>query len=201
MNHRQLFSKLFWLLKCSHGSNRLKRIFDFLMSAALLIGFGWLIVILIIAIRMTSPGSAIFAQERVGLEKKMFICYKLRTMYCNTPSAPTHQTDPSAITDLGRWLRRLKLDELPQLLNVIKGDMSLVGPRPCLPSQQDLIERRQRQGVFSIRPGLTGKAQVLGVDMSDPDRLAKIDAEYVAERSFVGDIILIVQTFTGGRER
>ena len=129
-----------------------------------------------------------------------FTLYKLRTMYCNTPSAPTHQTDPSAITYLGRWLRRLKLDELPQLLNVIKGDMSLVGPRPCLPSQQVLIEHRQRRGVFSVRPGLTGKAQVLGVDMSNPERLAKIDAEYVAERSFVGDIVLIVQTLTGGRQ-
>ena len=202
INYRKLLSvrsfKLFRLRRFSPGSNSLKRTFDFLISAALLIGFGWLIVMLIIAIRITSSGRAIFAQERVGLEGRTFICYKLRTMYCNTPSAPTHQTDPSAITDLGWWLRRLKLDELPQLLNVIKGDMSLVGPRPCLPSQQDLIEHRQRRGVFSVRPGLTGKAQVLGVDMSNPERLAKIDAEYVAERSFVGDIVLIVQTLTGG---
>jgi lipopolysaccharide/colanic/teichoic acid biosynthesis glycosyltransferase len=204
-NYRQLlsvrFSKLFGLRKSSYSNSSLKRTFDLLASAALLIGFGWLIVLLIIAIRMTSSGRAIFAQERLGLEGRRFICYKLRTMYCNTPSAPTHLTDPSAITDLGKCLRRLKLDELPQLLNVIKGDMSLVGPRPCLPSQQDLIEHRQRLGVFSVRPGLTGKAQVLGVDMSDPDQLAKIDAQYIAERSFVGDIILIVRTLVGIRQR
>ena len=109
-------------------------------------------------------------------------------MYRTTLSAASHETPASAVTPLGRRLRALKLDELPQLWNVLKGEMSLVGPRPCLPSQTVLVDEREKRGVLAIRPGITGKAQVMGVDMSDPARLAEIDASYAAEPSFLGDL-------------
>jgi O-antigen biosynthesis protein WbqP len=99
---------------------------------------------------------------------------------------------------LGRRLRAFKLDELPQLFNVVRGDMSLVGPRPCLPSQADVIAARRRRDVFSIRPGITGLAQLASVDMSTPDRLAEIDGRYVANRTLLGDLLIIARTVTGG---
>ena len=108
------------------------------------------------AIRLTSPGPAIFRQERVGRHGRPFICLKLRSMRSGTGDAPSHQTGAAAITPLGRWLRRLKLDELPQLWNVIAGDMSLVGPRPCLPTQAELIAARSRLGLDRIAPASPG---------------------------------------------
>jgi O-antigen biosynthesis protein WbqP len=98
-------------------------------------------------------------------------------------------------------LRRTKLDELPQLLNIIRGEMSFVGPRPCLPTQTELIEERRRRGVFEARPGLTGLAQVQNIDMSDPPRLAEVDAAYLATRSFRNDLGILYRTFFGGRSR
>jgi O-antigen biosynthesis protein WbqP len=106
------------------------------------------------------------------------------------------KNDPR-LTRVGSFLRRYRLDELPQLLNVLLGDMSLVGPRPCLPSQNELVEARRRLGVFEVPPGITGLAQVGGIDMSDPDRLAKVDAQYVCSRSFAGDLKLIWATLRG----
>ncbi len=176
----------------------MKRLFDIAASLAGLVFLGWLIGILAVIVRRDSPGPGIFAQERVGRNNAIFTCYKLRTMYCDTRSAASHETSATAVTRLGRRLRALKLDELPQLWNVLKGEMSFVGPRPCLPSQTVLVEERQRRGVFAVRPGITGKAQVMGIDMSDPVRLAEIDAAAVAERSFVGDLLLILRTVTGG---
>ncbi len=175
----------------------LKRAFDIMASVAGLILLAWLILLLAVAIRLSSPGPGLLAQERVGRHKRTFTCYKLRTMYINTPNVATHETQVSSVTPLGRWLRRMKLDELPQLWNVLNGDMSFVGPRPCLPTQSELIKARQERGVFVIRPGITGKAQVLGVDMGQPERLAEIDAAYIAEQSFLGDLMLIAQTLTG----
>ena len=110
------------------------------------------------------------------------------------PDAPG---EASAVTSLGELLRRFKIDELPQLWNVLLGDMSLVGPRPCLPSQAELVEARKRLGVFTVRPGITGLAQVSGVDMSDANRLAEIDAQYVRTQSLVGDLRLIWATLRG----
>jgi len=101
------------------------------------------------------------------------------------------------VTPLGRWLRRLKLDELPQLWNVLRGDMSLVGPRPCLPSQTELIAERRARGVYALRPGITGVAQVAGVDMSDPPRLAALDATYLATVSAAADLRLLLATVRG----
>lgn len=148
----------------------------------------------IAAIRLTSPGPAIFRQVRLGRHERPFTCYKLRTMQVNTREAPSHETDPAAVTSVGRRLRRLRLDELPQLWNVLRGDMSFVGPRPCLPSQEALIGARRRYGLFAIRPGLTGVSQVAGIDMSEPERLAASDASYLDGMSLVIDLRLILAT-------
>ena len=160
-----------------------------LIATAPFIAVAWILV------RRESPGPALFAQARVGRDRQVVTCYKLRTMYVGTANRPTHQTGPSAVTPLGAKLRRLKIDELPQLYNVLKGDMSLVGPRPCLPSQSELIEARDACGVL---PGITGLAQAQGIDMSNPERLAEVDAAYVASRSFNGDIRLLIATVRGG---
>ena len=176
----------------------MKRLFDIAASLAGLVLLGWLIGVMALIVRRDSTGPGLFAQQRVGRHGEHFTCYKLRTMYRETASAASHETPVTAVTRLGSRLRAWKLDELPQLWNVLKGEMSLVGPRPCLPSQDVLVEARRRRGVLAVRPGITGKAQVMGVDMSDPERLAAIDAAYVAERSFVGDLALIARTVTGG---
>jgi O-antigen biosynthesis protein WbqP len=175
----------------------MKRAFDLAVSTTGLLLAGWLILVLVVVIRLTSPGPGLFRQERVGRRQERFRCWKLRTMAIDTPSVGSHLAPPGSITPLGRWLRRIKLDELPQLWNVFKGEMSLVGPRPCLPEQIELIAARERRGVFALRPGITGKAQILGVDMSDPERLARIDAEYAASRSFLADVRILAQTLFG----
>ena len=175
----------------------MKRAFDIVAAAGGLLVLGWLILLLAWAIRRDSAGPGIFAQARVGRNGRPFTCYKLRSMREGTASAATHDTPPSALTPLGKHLRRWKLDELPQLWNVLKGEMSLVGPRPCLPLQTDVIAARRRLGVDRARPGITGLAQVSGVDMSTPERLAETDARYLATRSFGGDLALILRTLTG----
>lgn len=175
----------------------MKRLLDFLLSSVGLICALPLLPIVALIIRLESRGPALFAQTRVGRGEKLFTCYKLRTMLIDTPQAPTHHTPAAATTKVGRWLRKWKLDELPQLYNVLRGDMSLVGPRPCLPSQQELIVARRPRGVYSLRPGITGLAQVRGIDMSDPIRLATTDAEYQRNRTFGGDLKLLAATVTG----
>ncbi len=175
----------------------MKRVFDISASVFLLALLWPLLVITMLAIRIESRGPAIFKQVRVGKHGSSFTCYKFRTMFSGTAHVPTHQVSGSAITTLGNYLRRLKIDELPQVFNVLAGDMSLVGPRPCLASQLELIEARRKLGVLDVPPGITGLAQVSGIDMSDVDRLAKIDAEYVRTRSFAGDLKLIWATVRG----
>jgi len=175
----------------------MKRAFDVAACALFLLFFWPILAIIIVGIRLQSPGRAIFTQIRVGKGGRPFTCYKLRTMHSGTANLPTHQVAASAVTGLGEHLRRFKIDELPQLWNVLIGDMSLVGPRPCLPSQIELVEARRRLGVLDIRPGKTGLAQVGGVDMSDPDRLAQIDARYVRSQSLLGDFGLIWATLRG----
>jgi O-antigen biosynthesis protein WbqP len=153
-------------------------------------------VMLVIAfwIRSTSPGGALFAQMRIGRFERPFRCYKFRTMTAGAPVASTHEVPSAWVTPVGRFLRARKLDELPQLWSVLKGEMSLVGPRPCLPSQHDLIAARRARGVFNIRPGITGLAQLQNIDMSKPERLAEADAVYVATRSFWLDATLLLRT-------
>lgn len=171
-----------------------KRTFDF---AAALVGLliAWpLVVVLALLIRRGSDGPGILSQTRVGKNGRPFQCYKLRTMRKDAPQVPTHDAPPSLVTPIGAFLRRSKLDELPQLWNVLRGDMSLVGPRPCLPSQAELIAERQRRGVLALRPGITGLAQVAGIDMSDPIRLAEKDAEYLHRQSFLLDLWILYRT-------
>ena len=151
------------------------RIFDFLLSAV-----GMLVlcplIILVMILGWFDTGSPFFLQERVGHEQQSFLLAKFRTMRPDTASVASHLADASSITPFGRFLRRTKLDELPQLWNVLKGEMSLVGPRPCLFNQQELINKRNKLDVYHARPGITGLAQINGIDMSTPDLLAETDA-------------------------
>jgi lipopolysaccharide/colanic/teichoic acid biosynthesis glycosyltransferase len=160
--------------------------------------FAPFILLLALAVRLTSKGPALFLQTRLGKEQKPFKIVKIRTMVAGTREAGTHLVNGDAITPLGRLLRKFRLDELPQFINVIKGDMSFVGPRPCLPSQQELILAREQAHVFDIRPGITGLAQVKGIDMSNPRHLASIDGEYVKSRTLLLDLKIIMKTLCGG---
>ncbi|MDW6020973.1 sugar transferase [Mesorhizobium sp. BAC0120] len=175
----------------------MKRVFDIVLALIGLVAASPVILVCMAAIRATSPGPAIFRQKRVGLHEKEFTCLKLRTMYRDTRDAPSHETGASAVTPVGRYFRRLKLDELPQLWNVLIGEMSFVGPRPCLPSQTELIISRRALGLYKIRPGITGVSQVAGIDMSEPERLAAHDATYLQDMSLAADFRLIAATVLG----
>jgi O-antigen biosynthesis protein WbqP len=179
------------------GNATAKRLLDLVLACLAAIPAVPILVCCAAAIRLTSPGPAIFRQARVGRGGKTFVCLKLRTMRVGTAHAPSHETGAAAITPLGRRLRRLKLDELPQLWNVIAGDMSLVGPRPSLPTQTELIEARARLGVDRIRPGITGVSQVAGLDMSEPQRLAAMDATYLSDMSIGRDVSVLALTVLG----
>lgn len=175
----------------------LKRLFDLAASAILLLVALPFMLVIALIIKRNSEGPAIFAQTRVGRDETTFLCLKFRTMAQGTPNVSSHQASHAWITSVGAVLRRFKLDELPQLWNVIRGEMSLVGPRPCLPVQKELIAERRKRGVFNIRPGITGSAQLAGIDMSEPVRLAIADSEYVRNRSFLGDITILLRTAAG----
>ena len=142
-------------------------------------------------------GSPIFIQERVGRFKKPFKLVKLRTMVVGTASIASHLASRDSISTFGGFLRKTKLDELPQLINVLLGDMSLVGPRPNLFNQQDLIAKRDALGVYAVRPGITGLAQVSNIDMSTPDLLAETDAEMISSLTLGRYLGYIFQTVAG----
>ena len=175
----------------------MKRLFDILFGLALALPAGILVLVCAALVRLQSPGPGIFRQTRVGRHGAPFTCLKLRTMFIDTHNAPSHETAKTAVTPLGAMLRHYKLDELPQVWNVITGDMSFVGPRPCLPSQSELIEARRRRGVLALRPGITGPAQVKGIDMSEPERLADEDAKYLVKPGLAEDIRLMLATVLG----
>lgn len=175
----------------------LKRLFDLVVSSVALVILSPVLLVLVWLVRRDSEGPGIFRQTRIGREGRSFTCFKLRTMRQGTPNRPTHETSADTVTRLGASLRRFKLDELPQLWNVAKGEMSFVGPRPCLPSQNEVIEERRRRGVLALRPGITGLAQINGVDMRTPLRLAETDADYARTRSFFGDLRIIIKTVLG----
>lgn len=142
-------------------------------------------------------GSPILKQARVGKDRVVFTCYKIRTMKTSTKTVASHHASYEEVTKVGRVLRRTGLDELPQIVNVLRGDMNIVGPRPCLPSQAAVIAAREALEVYSIRPGITGLAQVQGVDMSNADRVSKVDHTYVQNRSLWLDIKIIWATVRG----
>ena len=174
-----------------------KRILDFLLSLLALVVLSPLLLVLAVIIRATSPGPVFFRQKRVVQYKSHFMIYKFRTMRTDAPKdQPTHLLkDPNAyITPVGRFLRRSSLDELPQLFNILRGEMSLVGPRPALWNQFDLIAERDKYGANDVRPGLTGWAQINGRDELPIDVKARLDGEYVKRMSFFFDARCILGT-------
>jgi lipopolysaccharide/colanic/teichoic acid biosynthesis glycosyltransferase len=172
------------------------RLIDFTLSLCGLVCL-WPLLILLIVIGLFDTGSPIFKQKRVGRNLKPFTLVKLRTMKVDTVSVASHLANRSSITKYGEFLRKTKLDELPQLWNVLKGEMSLVGPRPNLFNQADLIDARQSRGVYDVRPGITGLAQVNEIDMSTPELLAKTDAEMIRGLSFKKYFAYILLTIVG----
>lgn len=174
----------------------MQRIFDFFLSLFGLV-FTFPILIILILISAIETGSPLFIQVRVGKNKKPFKLIKLRSMKLNTASVATHLVDSSAVTTFGNFLRRSKLDELPQLWNVLKGEMSLVGPRPCLLNQTELIVEREKLGVFDVHPGITGLAQIQGIDMSTPVLLAKTDAHMIQNMTFKNYFQYLMKTVSG----
>ena len=175
-----------------------KRVMDFFISLIALIILSPVMLIIAILVRATSEGPAIFKQVRSGKDLKEFKIYKFRTMYTSAPKdTPTHMLDAaqSFITPIGAFLRKTSLDELPQLVNILKGDMSIVGPRPPLPTQYDLIEARAKVGANSLRPGLTGWAQINGRDELPIEVKAGLDGEYVRRMSFLFDVKCFFGTF------
>lgn len=175
-----------------------KRLIDLAFAVSILLLFWWLLVLVWLVIRLHSEGPGLFRQIRVGQGGRPFTCYKFRTMKQGTVQAGTHEVSAIAVTDgLGSFLRRSKLDELPQILNILRDEISLVGPRPCLPVQTELVEARRDRGVLEVKPGITGLAQIEGIDMSDPDRLATRDADYVALQSLALDVGILISTGLG----
>lgn len=172
------------------------RLIDLFLS---LFGFILLMPLISIlgAICFIETGRMFFKQERIGKYKKPFYFVKFQTMKIDAPSVPTHLIDTSYISRSGRLLRRTKLDELPQLFNVIKGDMSFVGPRPCLPIQHELIEERDKRGIFNYLPGITGLAQINNVDMADPYLLAEYDSRLVKSFNIKNYFLYILLTAAG----
>ena len=175
----------------------IKPILDITLSIIGLILLSWLFLIIIIAIEIDDPGPVFFAQKRVGIHKKHFRLYKFRSMKMSAPhDMPTHLLeDPDRyITRVGKVLRKFSLDELPQLLNIIKQDMSIIGPRPALWNQYDLIEERDKYGANDIKPGLSGWAQINGRDELEIAEKARLDGEYAEKVSFLFDMKCFFRT-------
>ena len=180
------------------GYRYIKRIIDILLSGLAIIILSPLLLILCIAIKLDSPGPIFFKQKRVGIHKTYFQIYKFRTMRTDTPKdMPTHMlANPEQyITKTGRFLRKTSLDELPQIFNIFKGDMSIVGPRPALWNQDDLVAERDKYGANDVTPGLTGWAQINGRDELEIPVKAKLDGEYVKKYGFTMDVRCFFGTF------
>jgi O-antigen biosynthesis protein WbqP len=172
------------------------RTIDILLSlVGILLIFPFMLFIYVVGLFVN--GSPLIFQTRVGKSGVLFTLVKFRTMQLKTEQMGTHLVDPSLITRMGRLLRRTKLDEIPQLFNVLIGNMSLVGPRPCLPNQSELIALREERGVFNLRPGLTGLAQINKVDMSTPRKLARYDSILVKRLSVSLYFDIVVATCMG----
>lgn len=166
-----------------------------LASLGLLVTLPLMVVLFLLGLFDT--GSPLFKQTRVGRHQTPFTLVKFRTMRPDTQSVATHLANSTAVTPLGAFLRHTKLDELPQLWNVLKGEMSLVGPRPCLFNQTELIEERAARGIFAARPGITGLAQTNGIDMSTPSLLAETDARMLQDLGLSAYFTYIIKTLTG----
>lgn len=175
----------------------MKRLFDLCVSLSAVMVLALPIVVVAIMVKLTSKGSVLYWSDRVGKENIIFRMPKFRTMQVGTPAVATHllQNPSSFLTPIGGFLRKSSLDELPQLWNIIKGDMSLVGPRPALFNQEDLIALRTEHGVHKLLPGLTGWAQINGRDELPIPEKVKLDAEYMQKQSFLFDFVILWRTF------
>lgn len=177
----------------------IKRLIDFVLALCGLIVLSPVFIILCIWIKLDSKGPILFKQKRVGINKKYFNIYKFRTMYIDTPKdMPTHMlSNPDQfITKAGKFLRKTSLDELPQIINIIKGEMAIIGPRPALWNQDDLIAERDKYHANDVRPGLTGWAQINGRDELEIPVKARLDGEYVKRISFLFDVKCFFGTIT-----
>lgn len=172
------------------------RLLDFLAALFGLLLL-WPVLLVVVIVGFFDTGSPIFIQERVGRYKKPFKLIKFRTMSVETKSVASHLASTTSITKLGAFLRKTKIDELPQLLNVLKGEMSLVGPRPNLFNQTELIKVRENYGIYDVLPGITGLSQVQNIDMSTPELLSKTDKELIETLSVKMYFKLIFMTATG----
>ena len=176
----------------------IKRVLDFILALVALIALSPLLIVISVLVKATSPGPVLFRQERVGLHRKHFMIYKFRTMFISAPkNKATYllKNSKKHITPLGRFLRKTSLDELPQLLNILKGDMAIVGPRPVVYTEFNLIDERDKYGANDVLPGLTGLAQINGRDKVNYRDKARMDGEYVSHITFWVDLKLILATF------
>jgi lipopolysaccharide/colanic/teichoic acid biosynthesis glycosyltransferase len=169
--------------------------FSFVLIVSLL--FWWLMVLIWAIVKISSKGPGIFIQKRVGKNGIIFNCYKFRTMKLGTENTDTHKINKKSLTTIGSFLRSSKLDELPQIFNIIKGELSLVGPRPGLPSQNELYNERKLRNIYSVLPGITGLSQVNNIDMSKPKKLAECDCLYVSMQSISQEISILLKTIIG----
>ncbi len=175
----------------------IKRFIDIVLSLGAIVFLSPVLIVLAVLIKLDSKGPVLFRQKRVGKGKIHFEILKFRTMYADVPKdVPTHLlADPaSKITKIGKFLRKSSLDELPQIFNILKGEMSIIGPRPALWNQFDLIEERDKYGANDVRPGLTGLAQVMGRDELPIDIKARYDGDYVKDISFSNDVKIFFRT-------
>lgn len=172
-----------------------KRLLDIVLSLTALIVLAPLLLVLALLVKLDSPGPALFKQKRVGRNEKLFDIYKFRSMYTSAPrdvATSELQNAESHITRVGRVLRKTSLDELPQFFNVLKGEMSLIGPRPLVPNEKDIHELRREKGAYRVRPGITGWAQVNGRDCVLPVDKARLDGYYADHMSFGLDVKIII---------
>lgn len=176
----------------------MKKLIDFILALCLIIILSPILIIISVIIKIDSKGPIFFKQRRIGINKKEFSIYKFRTMKTDTPDLATDELkDADAyITKIGGFLRKTSLDELPQLINILKGEMSFVGPRPALYNQYNLIESRDQKGVNTCAPGITGYAQVNGRDMITDDEKVKLDVYYISNKSLILDLKIMIKTFS-----
>ena len=175
---------------------KLIRLYDLIISIFIGLVFSPLFLI-IFFICFFESGKPLFIQKRLGQNQKTFYLIKFRTMHVNTPSISSHLVSNKLVTRFGKIIRLLKFDELPQIFNVIKGEMSLVGPRPCLPNQTELIKYRETHKIFRVKPGITGLAQTKGIDMSEPEKLSKIDNYMISNFNQIEYFKYLLLTFFG----
>ncbi|WP_194860228.1 sugar transferase [Dietzia sp. SYD-A1] len=172
-----------------------KRSFDLFLGMTAVVALSPLLALTAMAIKLEDRGSALFRQKRVGADGSEFTMLKFRSMPIDTPHLPSDAIGAVTITRTGRVIRRLNVDELPQLLNIVRGDMSIVGPRPALPSQLDVLAERTQNGARALRPGLTGLAQINSFNGMSPLEKARFDGEYAEQVTLGGDVWLILKTF------